>query len=72
MRKSLALYGTSEESLHLVPLLEANPGLEIAIVFDEERANVNDCHNQLPTKTRTSSTIQTETPTHTFGIQRPM
>ena len=38
MRKGLALYGTTEESLHLVPLLEANPGLEIEVVFDDDPA----------------------------------
>jgi diguanylate cyclase (GGDEF)-like protein len=37
MRKAVALYGTSEESLHLVPLLEANPGLEIAVVYDDDQ-----------------------------------
>jgi GAF domain-containing protein len=38
MRKGLALYGATDESLHLVPLLEANPGLEIAVVYDDDEA----------------------------------
>jgi len=52
MRKSLALYGTSEESLHLVPLLEANPGLEIAIVFDEDPARARTRIEALDSATR--------------------
>lgn len=36
MRKGVALYGASEESLQLVTLLEANPNLEIAAVYDDD------------------------------------
>ena len=34
MRKSIAIYGASEETLALIPILEGNPGIEIAGVFD--------------------------------------
>jgi len=34
MRKCVAIYGATAEALHLVAVLEANPDIEIAIVFD--------------------------------------
>lgn len=34
MRKAVAIYGASEEALHLVPLLEDNPTLEVAAIYD--------------------------------------
>jgi GAF domain-containing protein len=36
MRRSIALYGASEEALALVPLIEANPEIEIAGIFDPD------------------------------------
>jgi len=36
MRRSLALYGASEEALALVPLLEANPDVEVAGIYDPD------------------------------------
>ena len=34
MRKRIGIYGATEEALALIPLLEANPGIEIAAVVD--------------------------------------
>jgi len=34
MRKPIAIYGASEETLALIPILESNPTIEIAGVFD--------------------------------------
>ena len=34
MRKRIGIYGATEEALALIPLLEANPGVEIAAVVD--------------------------------------
>lgn len=34
MRKAVAIYGASEETLHLVSLLEDNPTLEVAAIYD--------------------------------------
>ena len=36
MRKCVAIYGATNEALQLVAVLEANPDLEIAIVFDPD------------------------------------
>jgi diguanylate cyclase (GGDEF)-like protein len=36
MRRSIALYGATEEALALVPLIEANPEIEIAGIFDPD------------------------------------
>jgi GAF domain-containing protein len=36
MRKAVAIYGASEETLHLVPLLEDNPTLEVAAIYDPD------------------------------------
>jgi GAF domain-containing protein len=38
MRRGLVLYGATEEALGLVPLLEANPEVEILGVYEPERA----------------------------------
>ena len=38
MRKAVAIYGASEETLHLVPLLEDNPTLEVAAIYDPSPA----------------------------------
>ena len=37
MRKCVAIYGATNEALQLVAVLEANPDLEIAVVFDPDR-----------------------------------
>jgi GAF domain-containing protein len=37
MRRGLALYGATEEALGLVPLLEANPDVEVLAVYDPRR-----------------------------------
>jgi len=39
MRKRIAIYGTSEETLQLIPLLAANPDVEIAGIWDEQPAS---------------------------------
>jgi hypothetical protein len=36
MRKRIAIYGSSEETLQLVPLLAANPDVEIAGIWDPD------------------------------------
>ena len=36
MRKRIAIYGATEEALQLIPLLEENPEVEIASVFDPD------------------------------------
>jgi hypothetical protein len=36
MRKGIAIHGLSEETVQLIPLLEANPGVEICVVFDPD------------------------------------
>ena len=41
MRKGVALYGASEDALALVPLLEANPTLEIAAVSEHGPQHVH-------------------------------
>jgi diguanylate cyclase (GGDEF)-like protein len=38
MAKRIAIYGASEETLALVPLLEANPEVEIPVIFDPDLA----------------------------------
>ncbi|HEX2484963.1 MAG TPA: GAF domain-containing protein, partial [Myxococcota bacterium] len=38
MRKAVAIYGASEEALHLVPLLEDNPAVEVAAIYDPNPA----------------------------------
>jgi GAF domain-containing protein len=38
MRKSVAIYGASEESLALIPLLEANPDIEIVAIYEPDLA----------------------------------
>ena len=35
-RKRLAIYGASDEALALIPLLEANPEVEVSIVYDPD------------------------------------
>jgi GAF domain-containing protein len=40
MRRRIGIYGATDEALHLVPLLEENPELEVAIVFDPEAERV--------------------------------
>ncbi|UCE86496.1 MAG: GAF domain-containing protein [Deltaproteobacteria bacterium] len=37
MRKGIAIHGLTEETLQLLPLLEANPRVEIRVVFDPDR-----------------------------------
>jgi GAF domain-containing protein len=37
-RRRIGLYGANEETLRLIPLLTANPDLEIAAVYSEDRA----------------------------------
>jgi diguanylate cyclase (GGDEF)-like protein len=39
MRKRIAIYGSSEETLQLIPLLAANPDVEIAGIWDEDAAS---------------------------------
>ncbi len=36
MRKRLAMYGVTGESLQLIPLIEANPDVEIAVIVDPD------------------------------------
>jgi GAF domain-containing protein len=36
MRKGVAIYGATEEALHLVPLLEDNPTLEVSAIYDPD------------------------------------
>jgi predicted dehydrogenase len=36
MRKRVAIYGATSEALQLVAVLEANPDLEIAVLFDPD------------------------------------
>jgi diguanylate cyclase (GGDEF)-like protein len=38
MRKRIAIFGTSEETLQLIPLLAGNPDVEIAGIWDEDPA----------------------------------
>ncbi|MBW2270117.1 MAG: GAF domain-containing protein [Deltaproteobacteria bacterium] len=42
MRRRIAIYGATEEALQLVPLLLANPGIEIAGVYDTDPAALRD------------------------------
>jgi GAF domain-containing protein len=45
MRKPIGIFGATEEALQLIPLLAANPGVEIAAVFDTNAAALR---QQLP------------------------
>jgi diguanylate cyclase (GGDEF)-like protein len=38
MRRAVAIYGATEETFHLVPLLEDNPALEVAAIYDPDPA----------------------------------
>ena len=42
MRRRLGLYGASDEALALLPLLEANPSVELAVIFDPDPALVRE------------------------------
>ena len=48
MRKRIAIYGASEEALKLIPLLTANPEVEIAAVFDPDAASLRSRLSALP------------------------
>ena len=39
MRRRVAIYGVTNESLQLVPLLEANPEIEITAIVDPDPAS---------------------------------
>ncbi len=43
MRKRIGIYGATDETLQLVPLLEANPEVELAVVYDADLAGVRRC-----------------------------
>jgi diguanylate cyclase (GGDEF)-like protein len=45
MRKPIGIFGATDEALELIPLLAANPGVEIAAIFD---ANAAALRQQLP------------------------
>ena len=38
MRKPIGIFGATDEALQLIPLLAANPGVEIAAIFDANAA----------------------------------
>ena len=38
MRRAVAIYGATEETLSLVPMLEDNPSLEVAAIYDADLA----------------------------------
>lgn len=42
MRKRIGIFGASDEALALIPLLEANPAVEIAKVYDPEAARLRE------------------------------
>lgn len=42
MRRRLGLYGASDEALALLPLLEANPSVELVVIFDPDPALVRE------------------------------
>jgi diguanylate cyclase (GGDEF)-like protein len=42
MRKPIGIWGATEEALQLIPLLAANPEVEIAAVFDPDAARVRE------------------------------
>src|SRR5262249_23945248 len=47
MRKRIGLFGASDESLALIPLLEANPAVELARVYDPEAARLRERFGRL-------------------------
>ena len=42
MRRRIGIYGATEEALQLIPLLLANPDVEIAGVFDPDPAGLRE------------------------------
>lgn len=52
MRRAVAIYGATEESLQLVSLLEDNPSLEVAAIYDPEPAAARARAEQLDAATR--------------------
>ena len=48
MRKRLGIYGATEESLALIPLLEANPEVEVAVIYDPDPAGARTRSAGLP------------------------
>jgi diguanylate cyclase (GGDEF)-like protein len=47
MRKRIGLFGASDEALALIPLLEANPAVELAKVYDPEAARLRERFGRL-------------------------
>ena len=50
MRRRIAIYGATDEALRLVPLLLANPKLEIAGVHDPDPAGLRERLVRLPSE----------------------
>jgi diguanylate cyclase (GGDEF)-like protein len=48
MRKRIGIYGASDEALHLIPVLEANPEVEVSVVYDPAPDAVRERLRSLP------------------------
>ena len=47
MRKRVGIFGASDEALALIPLLEANPAVEIAKVYDPDAERLRERFHRL-------------------------